>query len=145
MNFCPYSAHIFSDLSVETEHTLLTIYGFLENWPRKAIISYGRELYYIFSSAIKPYGIMKIKNALVKSVYYFTEYNICSLVDNNINRGLSRTGCLRELLWPGRMEVLESWIKLRDEEPRDLYCNLCFVGVMRLKRMRSAGILHARG
>jgi len=40
-----------------------------------------RELSYIYVYAIKPYDILNVKNALVKSVYCVTGYSIFSLVE----------------------------------------------------------------
>jgi hypothetical protein len=48
------------------------------------IFSYGSKLNYIYACTVIPYGIEKVKNALIRSVYYVTAYVICSL-DNFSN------------------------------------------------------------
>jgi hypothetical protein len=35
---------------------------------------------YMYACTMRTYGILNIKNTLVKSLYYATEYAICSLV-----------------------------------------------------------------
>ena len=40
----------------------------------KAYFSYGCNCNYIYSCTVKPYDILKVKNALAKSLYYVTEY-----------------------------------------------------------------------
>jgi hypothetical protein len=37
-------------------------------------------LYYIYACNVKPYDILKVKNAMVKSVYSITKYTIFSLM-----------------------------------------------------------------
>jgi hypothetical protein len=84
---------------------------------------------------MKPRDITLVKNALVKSLY-FTNYTIFILIDSNVNRGLSRTGCL--------LCALESWLKPRCDEIHDLHYYPCFIRVTELRKMRSARMFHSR-
>jgi len=45
---------------------------------------YGRKLIFIYACIVKPYDILTVKNALVKSVFYLTEYTICLLVTDEL-------------------------------------------------------------
>ena len=46
----------------------------------KDIFPYGRNRTYIDVYTVQLYDMLKVKNALVKTVYYVTEYTIFSLV-----------------------------------------------------------------
>jgi hypothetical protein len=51
---------------------LLVICGCVKMFPVRSHFSFGRELSYIHEYAVKPYDILKVKNALLKSVYCVT-------------------------------------------------------------------------
>ena len=75
---------------------LLSICEFRENRRREgrmSFFSFGYKLNYIYACTMKPYDIIKVKNTLVNSAHYVTEYTTCGLFiginDKFLNRTLS--------------------------------------------------------
>ena len=54
-------------------------------------------------------------------------------------------GVLRRIFGPKRDEVTGKWRRLHNEELNDLYCSLCIVWVIKLRRIRWAGRVAGMG
>jgi hypothetical protein len=59
--------------------------------------SCGCELNYVYSCTVKPFDILKVKNAWVKSLYHVTEY-ICNL--------LLKEECVYCAVWTGFLNLI---------------------------------------
>lgn len=62
---------------------MVTISEFFENW-RRYDFSYGYKWNYVYVCTVIPYDI-KVKNALVKSAHYVTEFTTTYLIQWQIS------------------------------------------------------------
>ena len=83
--FDPFFPHFSYNLS-EIRYKRSTIDAFKDSRvlrisaQERPYFSYGRKWICIYACIVKPYDILIVKNAVVKSVFYLTEYDICLLV-----------------------------------------------------------------
>ena len=61
-------------------NTVEHLWSFVKVFAAKAVLFYGRKFNLHLRGTVKPYKVLNMKNAMVKSVKYVTEYTTCNLV-----------------------------------------------------------------
>ena len=85
MSFYLYFEHPFSDLcEIRYESSAYAAIQHLwVSWKSaqgRPYIYYGHKWNHIYTGTVKPYEILEVESALVKSVHHVIEYTFCSLV-----------------------------------------------------------------